>query len=113
MKLYIVAMRDIATNCYGPPTAVTHLGSAIRNFEDQCTGVVQGDPTLRNHPEHFELYQVGTYDDTTGEFVNDKLQLSVGANHKPRENVNITRVDRGPPREIAELPGYTFNGGPL
>ena len=81
MKLYVIAIRDIKANDFGPPATVPHLGSAIRNFEDQCTGVVQGDPTIKNHPEDFELYQIGWYESNTGEMTNEKTQLSAGSNY--------------------------------
>lgn len=83
MKQLIVAVRDIKGNCYGPPHQVQHLGGAIRSFQDTCEGKQQnGDPTIAQHPEDFELYQLGFYDDATGEMINDKQQLAVGSNYK-------------------------------
>lgn len=81
MKMHVVAMRDIKTNSYGPPQVVTHLNAAIRAFEDQCKGKVGNDPTLANHPEDFELYQLAIYDDNTGEFSNEKAQIAIGSNY--------------------------------
>lgn len=82
MKLYVIATRDIRTDSFGKPIYSAHLGSAIRAFEDQITGKTpNGDPDLVNHPEDFELYQLGKYDDATGEHINEKLQLAVGANY--------------------------------
>lgn len=81
MKLFIVAIRDIKTNLFGQPIPVRALGEAIRSFEDQCGGR-GNDNMLKNHPEDFELYQLATYDETTGEFVNEKVQIAVGGNYK-------------------------------
>lgn len=81
MKYHLVAIRDIKTNSFGTVVQTPHLGSAIRQFGDQCTGKMQnGDPALRNHPEDFELYQLGFYDDSTGELSNEKTQIAIGSN---------------------------------
>lgn len=82
MKVKLVAIRDIQANDYGPPNTAVHIGTAIRNFQDQCTGVIQGDPTIRNHPEDFELYELGEYDTETGEMTNAKKQIAAGINFR-------------------------------
>lgn len=83
MKLFVIATRDIKTDSYGRPITIQHLGAAIRAFEDQIQGKTpNGDPDLINHPEDFELYQLGFYNDATGEFTNEKLQIAVGANYR-------------------------------
>ncbi|WMC01497.1 nonstructural protein [Microvirus D_HF4_340] len=86
MKLIIVAVRDIKTDVFGTPIFVNHQGAAIRSFGDQCTGTVQNaDQTLMQHPEDFELYKLGEYDDNTGEFSNEKIQLAVGSNYRVKQ----------------------------
>lgn len=69
MKLVIVAMRDSAVNAYGTPNCVPHVGAAVRGFGDE---VNRRDPEGRNqlnaHPDDFELYELGSYDDQTARF---------------------------------------------
>lgn len=82
MKLFICATRDIVSNIYGAPIVVNSLAGLIRQFADQCKGLAGGDPLVARHPEHFELYKLGTYDEETGEFTNDKSQIDVGSNYQ-------------------------------
>lgn len=63
MKYHILAVRDIVANVYGQPFAAANIGAAIRDFGDQCT---VGEGFLAKHPEDFELYKIGVYDDETG-----------------------------------------------
>lgn len=87
MKLHVIATRDIKTDAFGNLVTTPHVGSAIRAFADSCQGKIQnGDPTLAMHPEDFELYQLGWYDDTTGELSNEKIQIAVGSNYKGNGN---------------------------
>lgn len=108
MKLFLIATRDIKTDSYGVPITTQHLGSAIRAFEDQIQGKTpNGDQTLINHPEDFELYQLGYYDDNTGEFENAKMQLAVGANYARKQQA-MTRYDAVAERTAQEY----MNGRP-
>jgi len=82
MKLQILVIRDIVSNCYPfAPMHVIHIGSAIRDFGDQCK-----DPTkpLGAHPSDYELYHNGEWDDTTNEYtlLEQPKQLAVGLNYK-------------------------------
>lgn len=83
MKMHIVVIRDIKANVYGAPMFVGTIGGAIRSFGDEC----QKDSTdnmLSKHPEDFELFKLGEYDDATAQFelTKDREQLAVGANYK-------------------------------
>lgn len=81
MRMFIVAVRDIKADCFGQPNFVPNLGSAIRSFGDQCQDEKSG--VLYQHPEDFELYQLGTYNDADGSFEPIKpVQLSVGSNYQ-------------------------------
>lgn len=81
MKMQIVVLKDIVANCYGQPIFVPNLGGAIRSFADQ---IKHGqDETMKRHPEHFELYHLGAYDDQTAELETiPPQQIAVGANFK-------------------------------
>jgi hypothetical protein len=77
MILYVIAMRDRVANLYGQPVYVANLGSAIRGFGDQIN-----DPTspMNKHPDDYDLYELGTFDDEAGTFVNlpQPRQLALG-----------------------------------
>lgn len=91
MKLHIIATRDIVANLYSAPMFVPSIGGAIRAFGDECQ---REDPKngLYMHPEHYELWELGTYDDNDGTFDvphdgshTQAKQIAVGANYKRRD----------------------------
>lgn len=90
MKMQVVVIRDIVADVYGVPQFVPNLGSAIRSFGDQCQNKERGN-TLGEHPEDFEMYHLGEYDDKTAEFTDinggriddvDMKQIATGANYR-------------------------------
>lgn len=66
MKLQIYTIRDTKTEIYNTPLifAVTH-GEAERNFRDLANDQ-QG--RVSKHPEDYDLYYLGVYDDQTASF---------------------------------------------
>lgn len=78
----IVIVRDIKADVYGVPMFVASIGGAIRSFGDEC-GKTDGNP-FAMHPEDFELYEVGTFDEVEGNFeiLGKFKQLAVGSNFK-------------------------------
>lgn len=85
MKLQVLATRDIVANVYGQPMFVPHIGMAIRSFGDECKRKEPGN-VLAQHPEDFELWHLGEYDDETGALTpfpfSERKQLAVGANYR-------------------------------
>lgn len=78
MELIIVAVRDRAADVFAQPNFVHSVGGAIRSFSDEINRVAH-DNVLNKHPEDFDLYQLGVYDDNSGLFVSDKpKQIAVG-----------------------------------
>jgi len=78
MKAIIFCVRDRAANVFGQPQFTASTGSAIRGFTD---GVNRKDAQniMNAHPEDFDLYLLGTYDDNTGEFeTHTPKQIAVG-----------------------------------
>lgn len=67
MKCAVCAMFDRKAGVYGQPIVVASVGVAVRGFTDQVNGV---DSTVNKHPEDFDLYQLGWYDDVEGKFYN-------------------------------------------
>lgn len=81
MKLKVLVVRDIKANVYGQPFYAATTGAAIRNFGDQC---LSGDPNnmLTKHPEDFELYKLGEYDDEHASFeLHTPEQIAVGSSY--------------------------------
>lgn len=84
MEMHILVTRDIKANVYSLPFYAADLESIKRNFQTQCT---TEDPknSLWTHPQDFELWHVGQYDDNfgTGEWfdMKNRKQLDAGSNY--------------------------------
>lgn len=78
----VVIVRDIKANVWGNPAFVHSVGGAIRSFGDECTKT-DGNP-FAMHPEDYELYHVGEYDELTGTFtfLEQRQQVALGSNFK-------------------------------
>lgn len=61
MKVY--AVRDIKADLFKPPFTCATNGVALRAFADACNDK-QSD--LGVHPEDYELFHVGEFDDSQG-----------------------------------------------
>lgn len=81
MKHYIVAIRDIKTNSYFTPQYVKSIGGYVRQVSDEINSPQQPNTlahTMSIHPEDFEVYQLGTWDDETAAHTTDeKTQICV------------------------------------
>jgi hypothetical protein len=67
MKLIICSVKDRAADAYGRPMFVPSTGVAIRSFSDEINRS-DTDNQLFNHPDDFDLYDFGIFDDNTGKF---------------------------------------------
>lgn len=65
MLQVIVSVKDTAAQAFGRPVFVPAIPVAVRSFRDE---VNRKDSTedLARHPDDFELYELGTFDDSTG-----------------------------------------------
>lgn len=81
MKHIAITTYDLATETYGRPFFVAHPGQAIRSFMDE---VRNKDSELGRHPADYELFEVGSYDDATGQFTQppQPVRLVRGADFK-------------------------------
>lgn len=78
MILKIVAVRDRAADVFGQPNFVASIGGAIRAFGDQINNK-EPNNALAAHPDDFDLYELGTYDDETADFnVHAPRQIAIG-----------------------------------
>lgn len=66
MKVFVCSIRDRATDTYGYPIFARALQQAIRSFSDQCNA--KDGNNVAAHPEDFDLYLLGEFDDFTGGF---------------------------------------------
>lgn len=67
MKLAICVMRDSAAQTFGVPQFQVSKGTALRAFGDEVNRQAQ-DNAFFTHPEDFELYYLGVYDDQKSSF---------------------------------------------
>lgn len=69
MNQAIISVFDKKTGLYHPPVAFRHTGDAIRDFE-----ALKKDTDTRygQHPEDYELYKIGEFNDDNGELVHMK-----------------------------------------
>lgn len=64
--LTIVSVKDRAVDAYNRPFYVPTIGAAIRSFTDE---VNRNESEMQAHPEDYDLYDMGTFDDQTGTFL--------------------------------------------
>jgi hypothetical protein len=67
MIYQVCAVRDRAVDAFMPPVFVAHIGQAMRNFGDAINGKDQ--TPFSSHPEDYDLYHLGSYDDSSGRFL--------------------------------------------
>lgn len=67
MKQIICTVKDRAADAYGRPMFVPSAGVAIRSFSDEINRD-NAENQLYNHPDDFDLYELGEFDDNTGLF---------------------------------------------
>lgn len=71
MILLLVAVKDRAIDAFQPVQTVRAKGEAIRAFQDAIANPQNNQ--LHNHPDDFDLYVVGTYNDENG-FIENKVE---------------------------------------
>lgn len=87
MKMQVMAIFDKALGAYMRPWFAQAIGQATRMFQDELANT-QGD--MHKHPEDYNLYHLGEWDDQQGTFENytggsPKLVIT-GANLKGGNN---------------------------
>lgn len=79
MKI-LVALYDRATEAHAPVMTVNTRNEAIRSFRE---AVNDPQTPMFKHPTDYELYTIGTYDDTKGEITATERELIArGEDHK-------------------------------
>lgn len=79
MKYKVVAIRDRALDAFGQPFFPPTIGAGIRSFSDEVNRSAEGNP-LNKHPEDYDLYLLGEYDDSSGKFSQGESpsQIAIG-----------------------------------
>jgi len=70
MKMIMVAIKDLGAQCFSRPQYYAHSNQAIRSFFDEVNRpATAGSPNdLFSHPDDFELYELGVFNDADGSF---------------------------------------------
>jgi hypothetical protein len=86
MRYLLVAVKDNAVEAFQPVASVRARGEAIRSFQDAINN--PQNIQLNSHPEDFDLYYIGDFDDQTGRITDDydggrlPVRLARGADYK-------------------------------
>jgi len=67
MLLKVVVVRDRAADTFAQPFFVPALGLAVRSFGDEVNRK-DSNNAISVHPEDFDLYELGTFDDSAARF---------------------------------------------
>lgn len=62
----ILSVKDVVADTYGQPFFVPNVGSGLRSVQDEVNRA-HADNALFNHSEDFILFQIGSFDDSSGE----------------------------------------------
>lgn len=86
MIVHIMTVRDRAADVYGQPSFHLSIGGAVRGFTDEINRPAQ-DNMLYKHPEDFDFFLLGTYDDNTAKFelLERPRQVAVGKDVRIKE----------------------------
>lgn len=66
MTIYAMcSVRDVVASTFGRPIFAPNTASAVRSIQNEVNRPQDGN-MLNTHPDDFELYHLGNYDDQTG-----------------------------------------------
>lgn len=78
-KYTMCSVLDLTAQQYGRPFFTISDGSAIRGFSDEINHP-DDNSILYKHPDDFQLFRIGTFDDSTGKVdLCDPVMLVSGA----------------------------------
>lgn len=77
MKYVVMAVRDVKADSFARPMFVQSEGTGLRSFGDEVNREAR-DNLLHTHPEDFELFVLGTYDEDTARFDLESRPRQVG-----------------------------------
>lgn len=68
--MFVFSVKDLGAQCFSRPQFFDSVGRAQRAFMDEVNRpAAPGGPSndLFSHPDDFELYQLGEFDDSNGQ----------------------------------------------
>lgn len=89
MKHLIFAVYDSKAEAFGMPMFFAAKGQAIRAFDDQCN-----DPSsmIGQHPGDFTLFELGSYDVSTGKITPLSTPASLGTGVEYNRSTKLKEV---------------------
>lgn len=70
----LIAIKDVKAGFFSKPVAVPSDGSGVRSFQD---AVNDKSTDYSKHPRDYSIWNIGTYDDQSGECISTKpVQLA-------------------------------------
>ncbi len=69
MKVQVYAIFDTCSGIYEKPFFHTADDAVRREFQDVCTSA---DHPINKHPEHYSLWRLGNFDNTTGKIIDEQ-----------------------------------------
>lgn len=66
MKLVVCSLFDRGVQAYGRPMFVSHINQAVRSLTDETNNP---ESELNKHPDDYDLYELGEFDDSHARFV--------------------------------------------
>jgi len=76
MVVKIFSIYDDKAQVYSNPFFMPHVGMATRAFADL---VIDGQSNISKHPSDFKLYQIGEFDDVSGEVISSNKPIFINA----------------------------------
>lgn len=70
--LIVLAIKDRAVDMYGRPIFMQAIGQAVRAFADEVNRAAP-ENQMYSHPDDFDLYELGTFDEHTGKFEGNEM----------------------------------------
>lgn len=67
MKYFVAAIFDSASAAFARPMFLQAPGQAVRAFSDEVNRGAD-DNVMFHHPDHFSLFELGTFDDAQARF---------------------------------------------
>lgn len=79
MHQIIFAVKDRATDAFGQPMFLQTKPQAIRLFADEINKphTEQRPNPLNQHPDDYDLYELGAYDPNEGRIVQERIELVI------------------------------------
>lgn len=86
MKMIVCSIKDRAADAFGRPFFLPAVGVAVRSFQDEVNRPAE-DNQVYQHPDDFDLYELGSFDDSNGRFdlYEDPKVLALGKQLKVRK----------------------------